>query len=264
MQDLSIAGMRVRSTGEPFAYHVTIRLLGDRVIAPSVAARRDAARCLLRSGAARRLLVFRIADTHMHALLAARRPVVADFIRSVTKRLHGALRLGGSFEPARLRPIRDQRHLWSATRYVFGQETRHGLAVDPLHDSSNLPDLVGARVVCDHNGHLLRELLPRFEPRALLPSFEPAVRWEDLHDAAAAAFGLGDLLTRDTSAVLARRAAVHAARLERSTRWLADALGVDERTIRRLRRAPCPAAHIRAVELQLRWRAAIRHAGAIE
>ncbi len=258
MQDLAIAGIRARTDDEPFAYHVTIRLLGDRVIAPSVSARRAAARCVLHAGAARRLVAFRIADTHLHALLAARRAAVGDFIRSVTRRLHGALDLGATFEPARLRCIRDQRHLASATKYVFEQESRHGLALDPLHDTSSLPDLIGARVVCSHSGPLLRELLPRFEPLEMLPPLVAATRWEDLHDAAAAAFGLGDLRGRTTETVCARRAAVHAARIERAPGWVANALGVDERTVRRLHHAPCPAAHVRAVGLQLRWRAAIR------
>ena len=50
----------------PLAHHIMLRLVGSRVIAPSVAARRELARIVLEVGNRYRLLAVRGADTHIH------------------------------------------------------------------------------------------------------------------------------------------------------------------------------------------------------
>ena len=258
MNDISISGLARRVELDPLAYHVTLRLVGDRVLAPSQTARRAAARAVLVSGSAHRMLFFRLADTHLHVILAAPIKRAAAFVRSVTRRLHGALRPGVPFEPARYRRVDDQRHLMSAGQYVLGQDRRHGIAVDPLFDASNLPELVGARTRWGSSATLVGELMPRFDARELLPARATVSCWDDLHDAAAAAFCLPDITRRTNVAVQAKRAAVHVARAAVGADVVAAALGLDERSIRRLHAEPAPATHIAAVRLQLEWRAGLR------
>jgi hypothetical protein len=78
-----------------------------------------------------------------------------------------------------------------------------------------------------------------------------------LADAAAAALALPALRGRTPAVVAARRAAVHAAGDRMTPAELADALSVDERTIRRLRAQPPDVALRCAVDLQLRLRGAL-------
>jgi hypothetical protein len=146
----------------------------------------------------------------------------------------------------------------SAAQYVLGQDRRHGIDIDPLHDASNLPELAGARVPWVTSARLVRELLPRLDLRELLPPRSRVAIWEDLHDAAAAAFGLPDITRKTKLAVHAKRAAVHVARAAVGADIVAAALGIDECSVRRLHRQPAPVPHLRAVALQLEWRAALR------
>ena len=243
---------------EPFAQHLTIRLHGDRVLAPSVPARRAGARCVLEAGRRAGLLVFRIADTHLHAVLTGSRAAVGGFVRALVTKWHHALAPGARFEPARLTPVRDQRHLASAVRYVLRQDERHGLDVDPLHDASNLPDLLGARVIGAPTARLIREHLPRFDPRVYLPELAPVgVDLALLGDAAAAAFALPDLVGNAPQVVDARRAAVCVAQGAAHVDDIASTLGIHPRSVRRFFAHPSRPEHIRAVTLQLQWRAAV-------
>lgn len=253
-------------------YHVTLRLSDDRGIARRGPALRRAARALYGVGARRGLLAFRVADTHVHALVATDREGAGLFCRYTGCALRRVLGLPVPFEPGRLRPMESERHAWNALRYLMKQEAHHGTHFDPTHDGSSLPDLVGMRVLlegvdgpplCAPTTERLRLLFPRLgveDVRAWLElddlaRVEPAL--ELLPEAAAAAFGLPDLFGQGRLTQLARRAAVHAAGLDGSATQLSALLGVSRRTVFDMRRAAVAAALVGAVQLQLRLRTTV-------
>lgn len=91
------------------------------------------------------------------------------------------------------------------------------------------------------------------------------VRVDDLEEAAAAALALPELRGRGRDIAAARAAAARAIGERADVATLAAALRVGERAARKLRRVEVAPELVRAVELQLRLRAAIRrgrHTGA--
>ena len=244
-------------------YHVTMRLSDDRVIAPNRRALCLAARVLMSRGRRVTLLAFRVADTHLHVLVACSQELARRFAHYAAVALHRVLRLPVPFEPTRVRSIVDQRHLYSSFRYVLRQDSHHGIASDPAHDGSSLPDVLGMRVLGTDHAQTVRMTLPRLDRRELAASlgitFAPADTLPPrlLPTSAAAAVGLADLKDRSKDAVLARRAAVHAAAELLSTSTLSDELRTSPRTIQRLREQDVDALVVRAVQLQWRFRASL-------
>jgi len=241
------------------AQHVTMRLADSRVIAPTVAARRLAARTFLELADAYELLAFHIVDTHAHALAVASRDDAGTFARRVEGTLSARLQLGCAFERARFTPVRDQSHLASTFRYVLDQARRHGIDSDPLHDASSLPDLVGMRIAPGQMRERARSLLPRFDLDELAATYLPprvAARVEGLADAAAAAFGLAAVESRGAASALAKHAAVFAGLAEGfALGAIAAGLGLTRRRVEQLRAgAQPPVQSVRAIRLQLRFR----------
>jgi hypothetical protein len=159
-------------------------------------------------------------------------------------------------------PVRDQRHLRNTFRYVLRQEERHGIALDPLHEASNLPDLLRLRVIGAESQGWVRALLPRVDDALLRSMFgdpeldrEPTAQEVEglLAAAAAAAVGLASCDGRTPWAVHARRAAVHAGEL--SVGRSARALGIGASTARRLKRETPREDLVAAIRLQMRLRA---------
>ena len=146
---------------EPIGYHVTTRLLDNRVIARQAAGRRAVSSFLARVGKEAGLLAWRLADTHLHLLLTCDRATAGRFVQRVDVSMHARLRPGVCFSRFWHEPIRRQGHLSNAFRYILRQEARHGLGTDPLHEGSNLSDLLGLRVGATWSPTLVRQLLPR-------------------------------------------------------------------------------------------------------
>ncbi|NUP12339.1 MAG: hypothetical protein HOW73_40350 [Polyangiaceae bacterium] len=248
---------------EPIAFHVTIRLSDDRVIAPASASQRLATKAFIVHGRSRRMLAFRLADTHGHAVLACSRYEAGRFAQQLTTSLRKVLKLSVPFEPSRIRPVEDQRHLMNCIPYVLRQDARHGLEPNPSHECSSLPDLLGLRVFGCSAANDLGAFAPRLKPAALwlecggvdVTGVEPDLT--HLSDAAAAAWLLPNLRSRTNPCVDAKRAAVHAARGQLAVAALARRLGISERTVYRLAAEPCAPDLVRAVTLQMRLRAAI-------
>lgn len=147
---------------------------------------------------------------------------------------------------------------------MFGQDTHHGFGHDPHHDSSNLPDLLGLRVIGTWTATHVRQYLPRVDRAALLQHLgapdldQRPLDLTGLADAAAAAIGVAALNGRDPAVVAARRAAIHVARRQVGTKAVATALSCSAQTVRRLATdAPDPR-FVRAVEGQLRLRSKIK------
>lgn len=194
--------------------------------------------------------------------------------RAVAGRLAQALGLalaavfGAPLPAAGITPIEDAAHLRSTFEYVLRNDERHGVVPDPWRDNSNLPDLLGARVNALSTAAATRGALPRIDAAFLrgLAGWElarlreplaPDLVREHLRDAAAAIVAEGDLASRRPLVVAARIAAVHAglgAGLSKVE--LAAVLGVDAKTIRRRARARPAANLLRALDQQLRVRAA--------
>jgi hypothetical protein len=259
---------------DAIAHHISMRLVDDRVLTCTPAGFRAAARAFHAAGARRGLLGFGVADTHAHALVACSRAEAGAFARAVEVALRIVLRLPVPFEPARIRPVRDQGHLGSTESYVHRQQRKHGAFLDRFHDGSSLPDLLGLRAlhaVARGGGQATSPLitrlgshLPRLTPREIrgwadlvLP--EGPCDMAPLADAAAGALALPDLAGQDAERTAGRRAAVHvtlAAGLK--PRAIAELLATTVRTVYRLATEPSPTDLVRAVSLQLRLRAGLR------
>jgi hypothetical protein len=239
-----------------------MRLADSRVLTPTVADRRLAARTFLAAGVWCPLLAFAVVDTHAHAVVACSRSDAGQFARRLELALSRRLSLGCPFEPARVTPVRDQWHLHQSIRYVLSQEKHHGLSSDPGHDGDSLPDLLGWRVVARNLAERLRTLVPRFAPVPPIPLTEleaTKVRVELLADAACAALALGRLEGMAPLCCLARHAAVHVATAEGFGRCaVAEALAITRRRVEQmLVEGPADAHLARAVRTQLRFRCAL-------
>src|SRR5690349_19127162 len=97
---------------EALAWHVTMRLRVDRVLAKSPADFRAASRAIVKQGSRRGLLVHRVVDTHIHALVAGPRREAGLFALYTESALSRVLRLPAPFEPARFTPVVELRHLY--------------------------------------------------------------------------------------------------------------------------------------------------------
>jgi hypothetical protein len=249
------------------AYHLTMRLSEGWSIARSVATLRLAARLFVRHGVPRGLIAFRIADTHAHVLAAADRRTAGQLALYVESALRQALRLPVPFEPARVRPVTDPRHLSSAFRYVLRQEEHHGTDFDPAHDGSILPDLLGMRFIgAGPVVPRLRALLPRISRAQLLDvvgmdaldASSLPVELALVPDAAAATLGLGSIHGRSAAQHRARLAAVHLIGTQLSAARAGQLLKLSTRSVERLRARSPETAVLEAARLQLHWRSAHR------
>jgi hypothetical protein len=114
------------------------------------------------------LLVFRLPDSHLHVVLLCSRERAGRFAHDVEVALRRRLCLPVRFAPAHLVEIKDQAHLENVVDYVLRNQEHHGAAADPLHDASNLPELLGLRVGGGWLIGAVREAVPRLRRRRLL------------------------------------------------------------------------------------------------
>jgi hypothetical protein len=246
------------------AHHSVLRLEDDRVLAPSSGTRRRLARSMLALGRDFGLLCARAVDTHLHHITLGNEPSARELSRRLALSLGRMLGHPVSFLPPRIKPIRDQWHLVAAFKYVIGQERHHAVSLDPFHDASTLPDLLGMRVLAPWLADRVAAYLPRLRVGDLWSELELAkvdlerepLQRRFLADAASAAFGLETLRSKTPDAVLARRAAIRLVGERLATAELAELLLVDQRSVRRLRGSDADPRHIRAIRLQLAARSA--------
>jgi hypothetical protein len=246
----------------PCGHQVVLRLADDKILAPSVSARRRLASVVLSVARPFGLLSFRWSDTHGHLLTTEERAEAAEVARRVEIALQLAFAPGVPFERCRVTPIKDPWHLKSTFVYLLKQDDHHGFQHDLAREASNLPDLLGLRVIGTWTAARVREHLPRLRRGDLLE----AVGWRDpdrdgfelhgdLRDAAAAAVGAASLAGREPLIVGARCAAVHLASETWSDAQIAERLGITPRAVRRLRLTPPRKELVRAVRQQLVLRA---------
>jgi hypothetical protein len=249
---------------EPIAWHLTFRLEVDRDIAPSSAERRILARTVSRVARPFPMLAFRWADTHGHVLTMGDRRRAAELARRIEIALQKALKPGVGFARVHFTPVYDVRHLKTAFFYVLGQDRHHGLSNDPLHEASNLPDLLGVRTLAIWTAVHVKKYLPRVKREHLLAvagwSDDAVPALDGLADAAAAAVGLSDLKSNTVGARRARRAAVEVGAALSNTA-LGGMLGLSRQAVGRLRKRPVHGGTVDAVRGQLMARAVNRSAG---
>ena len=249
---------RTPSDHPGLGWHLRWRSTGDAPLAPSPAARRVLAATTLEVGRHHGLFVFRAVDTHVHVELATDDAGAAVFARRFAQACHA--RLGVTLEAERPKAFRDQWHRANTFAYVLGNDVHHGVATDPFHDASLLPDLLGLRVTPHFSVGTVRELLPRLRRADLVAFFgreppnTPGTSLDPLAESAAAAAGVGEMGSRAPEAVAARVAAVHAASAA-SDAALAEALHIDRATVWRLRQREPWKALVRAAGLQMALRA---------
>ncbi len=224
------------------------------------------ARTVIEQGRNLRLLAFNLVDSHLHSEVAESHRVALEFARRVEITVNRRLRLDVRFTAVRAKPIRDQAHLINLFDYIFRQQSRHGLECDPYSNSSNLPDLLGLRVLGTYMVQHVRQFLPRVTRAQLLTylaveNLDPVdglptnERDHRLAEAAAAAIGRTKLIGYSAEVCAARIAAARIANQKWTTDRIAKVLGVHRRTIERFSDRPIDPCLIQAVRLQL----ALRH-----
>jgi hypothetical protein len=218
-------------------------------LAPDVRARRILARSVLANTT--RLLAFRAVGPNLRVVMACDHQTA----RSHGRRLKSSIvqRLAtGPLGRTVVDPLRDQWHLQNTFEFAL----RNGDPRDPYHEASNLPDLLGLRVLSARSATNVRCLLPRIKRQDLLSflgleSLEPEVWLDDLEDCAAAAIGRENLRGQSQERVAARNAAVAVVGRRLTGIELARLLGVSEATIKRDRRRTSAPELKRAIMLQM-------------
>jgi len=237
--------------------HIFIRLRNDRVIAPTTRKQRIVARSVLSVGRDFGLLAFSAADTHLHMENVGKSEEGVEFARRVKISLWRGLAPGVRFREPAYEEIKTQSHLYNTFTYILKQDRRHDLSLDPLRDASNLPDLLGLRLLGRYTSARVRQHLPRIKRAQLLEclGLEELVTSDDPLDrlvpAAAAAVGRLDLTGRTDDVTAARRAVIEIAGSRLGNTAMAHLLGVSRRTVCRLRSRPVDARLLKAVRLQV-------------
>lgn len=238
-------------------YHIRIRLKDHRNIATSPEDRRTVARVVLKLGRQANLVTFSVPANHVHVQALCDRVTAGQLSRRIGASLTQRLGLPVGFVHYEPKPIADPFHLGNTALYILGQARRHGVCSDPFCEATNLPDLLGLRLIGRHTIPLLKECLPRLGRKPLLdclgvdalhPSGGPP---EDLLQAALRAACIPDLVQRTRQALMARRAVARLAGRGISLTDLAQLLGVCRVTACRLRSAPADPDLVRAIGLQL-------------
>ena len=237
--------------------HIFIRRRDDRVIAPSTREQRILARTVLSKGKDFGLLAFSVADTHLHLENMGPREESMEMARRIELSLGRKLANDPRFVKASLEDITDQYHLINTFTYILKQDRRHGLSLDPLRDASNLPDLLGLRLLGQYTATRVRQHLPRIQRAQLLeclgvqnlvPADGPP---EHLIPAAAAAIGRSRLKGCSAEVTAARRAVIEIAGRSLGCIKLASLLGLHRTTVFRIKARPVDAKLVEAVRLQV-------------
>ena len=240
----------------PLAQHIRIRTRDDSVIAATPEARRILANTVLRYGRETTLLAFSLADHHLHLQAACTHGVAGELARRIQLSLTRSLGLTAGFDPVYRKPIEDARHQRNVFHYLMKQAPHHGLDLDPLLEGTNLPDLLGLRVIGAYTAQNLRRRLPRLTRNELLahlgldelrPAHGPP---ELILDAAAAAMARPDINGKSPDALRARRAALDVASHLRPAE-LRSLLAISRASLYRLREMPADPAVVKAIRLQL-------------
>ena len=145
----------------------------------------------------------------------------------------------------------------SAFDYIFRQQPRHGLSWDPLREASNLPDLLGLRIIGQHTATDVRSLLPRVNRAHLLALYgltelsEASSPLEHVIPATLSALGRTTLNSRAAVTGVAWRAMMHVLEGQLTVAAMARLFGVARQTLFRRRGDDPDLRLVRAIRLQL-------------
>ena len=244
---------------KPIGFHIRLRLLNNAVIAHNRVERLKVIRAVLERDPGL---------GHLHMAALGDEPRSAELARRVAIAVFKTLRLAVGFAKAYLKPIFDDDQLRDTFFYVLGQLVRHKvLHLDPLGEGTNVPDLLGARVLGRHTREKMIAHLPRVQPSALLGCLKlPLVPDEgfslgQLGEAAAAAVGLPALTGKSPVVTAARRAAIEVAGGQVPCVELVRMLGSSRTPFKRTRKLAADARLVEAVRWQLRMRLALTVGG---
>jgi hypothetical protein len=239
------------------AQHIRTRLRDGRVIATTTEERRLAMRTIFHLARDTHLLAVALVDAHLHLLAHCSPAAASALVRRIEASLKQRLALPVGFTMYQHEPVRDARHLSNAFRYVLTQHDHHGLQTDPYRETTNLPDLLGLRLV----GRQTRSAVGRWLPRVgreqicdwlgaprLAPADGPPDRLVEATLSAACLPSLGQS-TRPVQQ--ARRAALAVLGQRLPVDEAAALLGIQPRTLFRLKRQPADPALVQAIRLQL-------------
>lgn len=245
------------------AHFVRMRTFEDQNTVDSPAARRVLARTVLERWPRLGLLAFRGHGPRLDLLVTCGETEAAKSARLTEMTLVKRLRLRGGFSRARVEPVRDQWHMTSLFRLILKGPG------DPFHEASNLPDLLGLRLLgCETAWHV-RGQLPRIKREELLGYLGvPELRDDQIFidwlvDSTTAAAALPNLRGQYRETVAALRAMLHVARSVIAPPQLALVSGRSATTVRRLLAREADPMLMRAIRLQshLRSYKGALHAG---
>jgi hypothetical protein len=240
--------------------HIVIRLVHDWVLAPSRREQLLLVRMVHPVFGRQPLLAFHCVDTHLHLVLAREHSVAGPIARALENGLRRTITKKVAFETADLVPVADQWHLQNAFWYVLRQIEHHGLVPDPYFEASNIPDLLGLRILGDQTRTNVRNFLPRVRVTGLWQLFggappEPeGCPLEALTVSAAAAVGFEQLVGKHPQIVEAKKAAIRLSRPLHGANRVGQALALGSSTVRRLAAEPVKEELLRAVRLQIALR----------
>ena len=248
---------------KPIAHHIRISLRNGAVIARTAQQRLLVAHSVLGRSPDFGLLCFALPDTHLHMEAMNDELACGELARRVEISITRSLKLPVGFAPPYLKPIYDQDHLRKTFFYDLNQLRNHNvLHTDPLGLATNIPDLLGMRLLGRNTRAQMEAWLPRVQDSALLACLgigalpEGDLPLDLLAEAAAAAVGVPALVGRSEPVRQARRAAVAVA--DGALPWtaLARQLGACVSMVRKLRRQPADPDLVKATRLQLLLRQA--------
>jgi hypothetical protein len=245
---------------DPLGFHITLRLEGSRNLTPTVEARRIFARTVLTIARPYELIACRWVDTHGHLAMIGSREDGGELARRVEIGLQQALDPGAPFQAAYFEPMMTLTHVKNTFEYILAQLARHGVeGIDPHHEASNGPDLIGARDVGGRTAQVVKRHLTRITRADILA----ALSFPDpesvtplpvgLVEAGAASIGVAGLGGRTAEVVAVKVAIAHVAS-ELPAGVLAALLQVSVRSVHRLRATKPDPVLLRAVRQQLAMR----------
>jgi hypothetical protein len=255
----------MRHTDFGLGYHLVLYPSDHRIIAAEPATRRVVVRTILEIARAFALLAVGMPDTHLHLAALCDRLAAGDLARRVGAALRRRLRLPLPFAAREPKPLESPDHQRRSFHYIQGQSKHHelGRRWDPFCEATNVPDLIGARLVGGYTIDNVRRTFPRMHSPQYhqrlgmkpLPPWqgEPPEALAHLREATLRAACLPELAGGSEERRAARSAALAVAGPELSQAELIEMLGISRTTAYRDGQRPADAALAHAIRKQLTW-----------
>ena len=206
------------------------------------------------------LLAFSFPDTHAHVLPRCDARAANRLNQRIESSLKQRLNLPVSFVSYPPEPIRTQSQLYNTVRYILTQHKRHDVRLAQFIEATNIPDLVGMRLVGAYTRANLVQAIPRLRRDKIL-------RWTGLTDlreldgpvsalgaATRSATAISSLTGKSPSVLKAKRAMLEIIGSRFRGVDVAALLGISRRSVFALKHRPLNTALVEAIRLQLGYR----------